>query len=441
MCDERMKSADSPGLTLTTIVMAMMLLAVLPDYSVAQQRTERVVVAPVTAAGQPGVITTRQQLDEQVRRFADRYIKRMSVAVDRMRKYPLTAAQFESVQNWETMSSTTVVDIAIGSNAVTNLLDMMVLTTYSRMVIEDYWVPERFGDETGRPLLVASLALERDIWNLADAVLTPELQSEMQTMIRNYRTEHADQVNPWWIRMDQFSGQRAARLNVVRRSGGLLREVRRARETAEEFQEFAERALFYLQRAPGIVFNTMETSTLQMLGGPQVTQLLEDYSHFVETVDQLVKLIEALPRERSAIVDQLMEGLDQQRKAFFNDFPSASPEARLMLDDLRAIVETTERITATLNSGNDPSEPMDIAEYRALTADVTQAAIELKKLVDAVSGVTESPVDIVTTIDHFAAGQERVLNRLLIILLICITFFFVCLAGYRLVTVKVKGLN
>ena len=138
MCDERMTRADSPSIALTTILMVMTLLAVLPDYSAAQQRTERVVVAPVSDSSQPGVITTRQQLEEQVRRFADRYIKRMSIAFDTMRKYPLTPAQFESVQNWETMSSTSAVDIAIGSNAVTNLFDMMVLTTYSRMVIEDY---------------------------------------------------------------------------------------------------------------------------------------------------------------------------------------------------------------------------------------------------------------------------------------------------------------
>jgi len=60
---------------------------------------------------------------------------------------------------------------------------------------------------------------------------------------------------------------------------------------------------FYLQRAPGIVFNTLETSVLQLLGGPQVLQLLEDYGYLVETVDQLVKLLEILPSERSAIVD------------------------------------------------------------------------------------------------------------------------------------------
>ena len=410
-----------------------------PGFAAAQERTEKVVVAPVSEASQPGVIATRQQLDDQVRRFADRYVNRMSIAADRMRQYPLTPAQFESVQNWETMSSIVAVDIAIGSNAVTNLLDMMVLTTLGRLVIEQYWMPERFGEEYGQPLLNASRALEEDIWDVADAVLTPELQEEMRTMIRDYNDQYPDQVNPWWIRLSQFSGQRAARLNAIKRSGGMLKEVRRARETAEELQEYAERALFYMQRAPGIAFNTMETSTLQILGGPQVAQMLEDSNRFVDSIEQLVTLFETLPDERSAVVDQMMEGLDRQREALLNDFPTISPEAKLMLIDLRAIVESAERITTALNAGNEPSEPVDIAEYRALTADVTQATIELTKLVDSVSGVTDSPDDIVAIIDHIAAGQERVLNRVLVILLISIAFFFVCLTGYRHMTAKTRS--
>ena len=94
-------------LTSYTLIMLAALLAVFPDYSLAQERTENVIVAPVSTPAQPGVITTRQQLDDQIRRFADRYVGRMSIAADRMRNYPLTPAQFESVQNWETMSDNT----------------------------------------------------------------------------------------------------------------------------------------------------------------------------------------------------------------------------------------------------------------------------------------------------------------------------------------------
>lgn len=425
------------------MIVPVILLAVLSDDSTAQQRTDKVVVAPVTETSQPGVIATRQQLDEQVRRFADRYHTRMSIAVDRMRENPLTPNQFQSAQYWRTMSRVTSVDIAIGSNAVTNLLDMMVLTSLSRMVIEQYWMPERFGEEFGQPLLDASRVLENDMWDLADAVLTPEQQSEMLTMIRNYRNDHPDQVNPWWIRMNQFSGQRAARLNAIKRSGGLLKEVRRARETAEEFQEYADRAMFYMQRAPGIVSSRMESSVLQLLGGPQVGQILEDSNRFVDAVEQLGQSFDDLSDERLAAIDQLLEGLHQQREALFSDFSTASPEARLMLSDLRAIAESAERITTTLNAGKEPSEPaepIDIAEYRALTADVTQATIELTKLAEAVSAITDSPDDIVAIVDHIAAGQERVLNRVLVVLLIGIAFFFACLTGYRYVTAKNKSL-
>jgi len=63
MCDERMVKAESPSLVLKTILVIMSLLAVLPDNSAAQQRTQKVVIAPVSDSSQPGVITTRQQLE------------------------------------------------------------------------------------------------------------------------------------------------------------------------------------------------------------------------------------------------------------------------------------------------------------------------------------------------------------------------------------------
>jgi hypothetical protein len=426
--------------TAHTLVILSVLLAVSPGVSDAQEGNEKAVVSSINTSNQPGAITSRQQLDDQVRRFADRYHSRMSIAVDRMREYPLTSDQFQLAQYWRTMSRVTSVDIAIGSNAVTNLLDMMVLTSLGRMVIEEYWVPERFGEEIGQPLLDASRALEKDVWDLANAVLTSEQQSEMLTMIRNYRDDYPDQINPWWIRMDQFSSQRAARLNAIKRSGGMLKEVRMARETAEEFQDYAERALFYMQRAPGIVSGRMESSVLQLLGGPQVEQMLEDSDRFIDAVEHLVGVFEDLSDERLAVIDQFMEGLDQQRAALFSDFTTASPEAQLMLSDLRAIVESSERIATTLNSRDEPSEPIDIAEYRALTSEVTQATIELTKLVGAVSGITDSSEDIVAVVDHLTAGQERVLNRLLVILLTSIAFFFVCLFAYQHAMAKRRDL-
>ena len=174
-------------LTSHTLVILAVLLAVLPGHSVTQEQTEKAVVSSINTSNQPGAITSRQQLDDQVRRFADRYHSRMSIAVDRMREYPLTSDQFQLAQYWRTMSRETSVDIAIDSNAVTNLLDMMVLTSLGRMVIEQYWVPERFSKEYGQPLLDASRALEKDVWDLADAVLTSEQQSEMLIMISNRR--------------------------------------------------------------------------------------------------------------------------------------------------------------------------------------------------------------------------------------------------------------
>lgn len=405
----------------------------------AEPQNENVVVAPIRdATGTTSAGITIAELEDQLRRFADRYYTRIALATDVVRAMPLTSKEDALMQGWYTVSYATAVDLAIGRDPVTNLLDFMVLTTLSRLVIEEHWMPEVLGNEKGGPLLSAAVALEEDIWTIANDVLTSEQQEELLAIITEWRNENPDQVYPWLIRMSEFSGQRAARLNAIKETGGMLKEVRKARETAEELQAFGERVLYYMQRAPGITANVMETSTLQLLNGPEIQSLLGRTERFVQAVEQLTETVDALPRNRLAAVDQLLEGLSEERRAFLNDMAAAAPETHAILTELRLSLEATERLIEALGLAdeNAASEPVDIAEYRALVAEAANTASEFRLLMQAVSDTMRDSPAVVSVFDKLVASEKQAVNYAALIIMGLIVFFFLMLLAYRFVAAR-----
>jgi hypothetical protein len=401
----------------------------------AAPQTEQVVVAPITGDSS-GEAMTRAELEDHVRRFADRYYTRMALAVGTIRKTATNDEEVEILQGWQTIAQATAVDIAIGPNPVTNLMDMMVLTSLEKMVIRDYWKPEVFGEERGDILLQASILVEEDIWTVANDVLTAELQQDLADLINEWHAENPDQIYPWMIRMSEFSGQRAASLDAVKQTGGMLKAVHQARETAEELQAFGERVLFYLQRAPAMTSNAMETSVLQLMGGRHVADIMEDTDRFVNAVERLVDVIEALPGGRLAAIDQFVEGVREERRLMFEELSSAQPEMQAMLVELRQTLEVVDRITARFDSGEESSASDDVADYQALTVEVANAMVELRMTLGALGGVLDSSPALIAVVDQLVERESEMVNQLMLYAMLLILFFFVVLFAYRYISAR-----
>jgi hypothetical protein len=401
----------------------------------AAPQTEQIVVAPIDDDYSDQAMT-REELEDQVRRFSDRYYTRIALAVGTIRKSAKNDNEVELLQGWQSISQATVVDIAVGPNPVTNLMDMMVLTSLQRMVIKDYWSPEVFGETRGAVLLEAATMVEEDIWAIADNVLTADQQGDLMNLVTEWHKENPDQIYPWMVRMGEFSGQRAAALEAVKQSGGMLKAVHQARETAEELQAFGERVLFYLQRAPAMTSNAMETSVLQLLGGRHVAEVMEDADRFVNAVEHLIDVIEALPGGRLAAVDQFVEGVRAERRLLFEELSSAQPEMQAMLVELRQTLEIVDQITARFDSGEESSEPVDIAGYQALTEEVANAMTELRLTLGALGGVLDSSPALIALVDQLVERESEMVNQLLLYAMILILFFFVVLFAYRFAAAK-----
>ena len=421
---------------LTMGVTTILLLSACATSSAPQ--TQDVFVAEING-GAPGESSamTRVELEAHVRRFSDRYITRIAIAANAVidSSQPLEGRRF--MEDWKNVSFAAIVDVAIGPDAVTNLMDMMVLTMLSRMVVEDYWAPKIADEEVRLAFLQAFHDLEQDIWTVADDVLTPENQEALADLVAEWHGENPEQVFPWYVRLSNFSGQRAASLNAVKQSGGMLAEVARAREAAEEMQAFGERVLFYLQRAPMMTSGQFESSVNNVFSGPEVTRLLTDVERFVIAADRLVQIVDDLPESRLAAVDQLMDRLGEEREAMMATLAAESPEMRQLLVELLPILESVERTVAMANVDNPNSRPFDINEYTAMVDQSAATVVEMRLLVESVTNLMAGVEDVSGLTDAMIEIETAMLDRFFLRMVGFLVIFFLILIASRFVWVRI----
>jgi hypothetical protein len=377
---------------------------------------------------------TRTELEDHVRRFADRYHTRITLATNTIRDETDSDELKRFMHDWKTVSLNSIVSVAIGPNAVTNLLDMMTLTRLSRLVVESYWIPEHLGEEFGADFLRTFVDLEEDIWSVADDVLTPEQKDELRVLVDDWHAENPEQYYPWYIRLSDFSGQRAASLAAVQHSGGLLKEVARAREAAEEIQAFGERILFYLQRAPSLTTNEFESSVGTVLSGPEISSLINDTDRFVTTLERLVEIVAALPENRFQAIDQAMDRVGEEREALLRDLSNSEPGLRAVLADLRPVLESLERTVVAAKTKNPDAKPFDVNEYRALVSESAVTAAELRLLVQSVSNLLSNDIsDASPLVAALVEAERTIVDRLFFQMVALIIIFFLALLGYRFI--------
>ncbi|MEE9203810.1 MAG: hypothetical protein V3U08_02245, partial [Nitrospirales bacterium] len=116
-----------------------------------------------------------------------------------------------------------------------------------------------------------------------------------------------------------FLGESA--IEKAQQSGGFF-GISEATRSVDEALLLAERALFYLQRVPGIARFSAKLVVYDLVEQPQIKQLLSDTTALAHTMDQTTKLMEELPKqiaqERAATIDHLMDRVAAEREAIFN---------------------------------------------------------------------------------------------------------------------------
>jgi hypothetical protein len=209
---------------------------------------------------------------------------------------------------WKIAVGTETCSIAIGPNAVVNLLDMTIFVTITREVLEDYWRPKIFG-ESAQPMLDGCRSAETNIWLLNCRVLTPGQQSELPQSIDIWYRENSLPESVLAALAVGFVSQLAKDNPAAKTSSGSvfsllgvdpLSGLDPATREIAQTRLLAERALYVGQKMPMLLRWQTELLALNSSQLPGVQLLVTNSTQIASSVDRFATLAIKLPDQVSA---------------------------------------------------------------------------------------------------------------------------------------------
>jgi hypothetical protein len=398
-------------------------------------------------------------MQQRVMRFADAYAGGVSESVGRFQKGTITAEERLSAQSWKLQQAESAYTIASGPNSVANALDMVVLATLSRMVLEDLWLGEAYG-ERARPVLDTHERLEQEAWVLVADVLTPEQQARVKEIIDEWRRKNPQVRAVGYIHFSEFAKTLSGSADDKQKSESLFSLLRldpfnsldpAVREITET-RQLAERSIFYLQRAPGLLDMQIERTSYAFAVMPETKALLADmqrFSYVGSAADRLVTTLpETLSHERKELIAQLMSELEMRREAIgelTENLRTTLVAGTDTANALRTTLDSFDRISARFAAkpgaadSREKGPPFDIRQYTEMVRELAATTRELNALAARVDG--SLPVVSQAT-ENAAARMEGLTNylfwRLALLLVIAVVLTTAAALTYRVIVVRIR---
>jgi hypothetical protein len=357
---------------------------------------------------------TISSLQVEVLRFADDYVESVAHVVDGAAKAAGTRPAEVAALKWKIDQATAAYADATGENPVWNALDLTVLATVSRMVIEDEKAREEFG-EAVVPLARIHVELEKDAWALAGVLLSPQQSEELRNLIVEWRRRNPTERSVTGAHFREF----AVSLGKAQAAGGREKPtsifsmlyldpfagLSPTTVAIEQSRELAERVVAYAERAPNLMRWQAELLALQVQQQPAPQELLSNTTRVSRSIESIANTAEGIPElvdaQRKAAIDQLFAGVAAEREAILAELESKEATLETLLGQLRetmnaggamgtSLTETLRTLDAFVHYVSPPPDPnappakpgkpFDPLEFGKAATDVGAMARDLNTL-------------------------------------------------------------
>jgi hypothetical protein len=403
-------------------------------------------VKSLQGKSQKVVSTTVTALESEVMRFADDYASTVAQAADDFAAASTNTEIKVLALRWKLEQAEAAYVNAANRNPVVNGLDMIVLATLSRMVIESQLASSTSVD-SGTRLLAEHRRLETNSWSLMESVLKEGQKAELRGMLQEWRAANphvryvaGTRFREFAVGLGKAPGPTKSKptsifnLLFIDPMAGLDPTAR----AIEETRQSAERFTYYAQRAPVLLSWQIQLLSYQLADQPAPRQLLADTERisksavvFARTADQIPSLVD---QQREAAIRQLFEGVAAERTNLFESLASGKEKFHGLLSESReTLIAGDEMATsvdhalqslhafvrfvspASVSNAAPPAaaaarkRPFDVLDYGQAASQVGAMATNLNALL---TSVNESVPQAVSLVREARTGAQRLVDRI-----------------------------
>jgi hypothetical protein len=376
-----------------------------------------------------GSVSTMEVLQMKVMRLADDYVATIAQAADDFSHRVGTPEGRLTGLKWKLGQSTAAYTDASGVNPVINALDMLVLVTIARMVVEDYGV-ETYGTNA-LPLLASHRKFEADAWELANGMLKPAQKLELQNMIQEWRDKHPHQRYIGPVRFIEFAAALGRKPQPASTSPNSIFSLLFINPLAgldpttaaiEEAQQFGERVMYYGQRMPLLISWQSEVMAYEIAGQPESKQILSNSQQLATSVERFAQVADQLPKlindQRQAAIDQVFDRLMSEESKTRDllletrkTFAASSEAAQSINAAIKSLDEFVRYVSppatnASTASTNSP--PFNILDYGLAASQIGAAAKDLNATLQTMN---ETTPQLFNLSKEATLNAERVVNH------------------------------
>ena len=402
---------------------------------------------------------TLQVLQAQVMRFADTYAATVAQACDDVTEKATNSTIRLSLLRWKLGQATSAFTDATGQNPAVNALDMLVLVSMARMVVEDYGV-ETYGDAI-LPLLTTQRNMETNAWMLASGMLKPSQQQELRDMIQEWRAKNPRQRYVGPVRFREFvtalgkTPTQATSAPTSIFSLLYLDPLAGLDPTAaaiQETRELGERAMYYSQRMPMLLSWQVEVLAYQLANQPESKEILNDVDRLATSSEIFAKTAQQLPQlvndQRQAAIQQILDGLTAEgnkSRELLTDTRSTLDSARDAGASINAAIQSLTEFVQYVSPANAApaatnSAPFNVLDYGTAAAQIGVAANNLNSLL---ATVNQSAPEIARLSQQTTADADRVVKHMfwlgVVLILILLAGAVVAGLAYRALANKMSA--
>ena len=426
------------------------------------------------AMGPDGI--TPAEIQAEIMSFADGHAVRLIETLNRALLTVESDAHRAEVQGYKVAAVYGSYILASGPNPVAGMIDLAVVVTLGRQALEDHWKPLVLGDAAD-PMIEQQRMSEEEIWKLCERALYPDEIDELRDLIDEYRESHGDMWHASFARVSDISAfRRQMHTSPSGEDRGLLRllnidplaNLDPATRELERSRLLAERAFYFLKRAPLLLELQVESIQYTAAVTPVALELREGLRSALDTSDEMVDIVAEYPdqigsileREREALLVGLTEAVRAERDATLQALDEPRTELKGLLDELHDTLDAGTTLSDSLRGTVDAlnaagvmhpsgdvapgtqSPGVQLDEVRHVLEATTEAAIRLDQLVrsiDETAARDGGTLDALqTTVADMEAASVRLMNRAFLLAAL-VAGGSILLAGGMLVVVRKRA--